>query len=69
MLYQELPRIDSTPLDKWGRWLVPGLIAAVGVTVAVILLVVGQSSFAALAFFAGLGAGGIVYLRSPAESP
>ena len=69
MLYQELPRIDSTPLDKWGRWLVPGLIAAVGVTVAVILLVVGQPSFVALAFFAGLGAGGIVYLRSPAESP
>ena len=26
MLYQELPRIDSTPLDRWSRWLTPVLI-------------------------------------------
>jgi len=33
MLYQELPRIESTPLDGWGRWLAPALIfaAALGV--------------------------------------
>ena len=27
MLHQELPRIESTPLDRWARWLAPALIA------------------------------------------
>ena len=30
MLHQKLPRIDSTPLDGWGRWLAPALILGVG---------------------------------------
>jgi two-component system cell cycle sensor histidine kinase/response regulator CckA len=41
MLYQELPLIDSTPLDGWGRWLAPTLIGAAAVTAAVMLLLVG----------------------------
>jgi alkyldihydroxyacetonephosphate synthase len=27
MLHQELPQIDSSPLDRWGSWLAPALIA------------------------------------------
>ena len=68
MLYQELPRIDSTPLDGWGRWLVSGLLAAFGVTIAVILLITGQLVFAAIALVIGLGAGAFAYAKSPAEA-
>ena len=42
MLYQELPPIDSTPLDGWGRWLAPALIAGAALTAALLLLLVGQ---------------------------
>ena len=69
MLYQELPRIDSTPLDGWGRRLVPALVAAVGASVALILLVFGQPWLAVFALLAGLGAAGFLYARSPAEIP
>ena len=30
MLHQALPPIDSTPLDGWGRWLAPALVAGCG---------------------------------------
>ena len=68
MLYQELPRIDSTPLDGWGRWLVPALAVAAGMSVAAILLVAGQSLLAGLALVLGLGAGSFAYAKSPAEA-
>ena len=42
MLYQELPAIDAAPLDRWGRWLVPVLIAAAGLTASLLLLLAGQ---------------------------
>ena len=67
MLYQELPRIDSTPLDGWGRWLVPALAVAAGMSIAVILLVAGQLLFAGLALVLGLGAGGFAFAKSPVE--
>ncbi|HKP34217.1 MAG TPA: PAS domain-containing protein, partial [Sphingomicrobium sp.] len=41
MLYQELPRIDSTPLDGWARWLVPALIAAAAISATLVLLFLG----------------------------
>src|SRR5436305_1146907 len=63
MLHQELPQIDSSPLDGWGSWLVPGLIGAVALTAAVLLLLSGQPSLAAVAVAAGLIAGGAVYWR------
>ncbi|MEA3068215.1 MAG: two-component system, cell cycle sensor histidine kinase and response regulator CckA, partial [Sphingomonadales bacterium] len=53
MLYQELPRIDSTPLDGWGRWFVSALIAAAAVTAAVVLLLVGHPMLGGLAVSAG----------------
>ena len=51
MLYQELPQIGSTPLDRWGRWLVPFVIAGAAVTAGVLLLLIGQFWFAAAAVF------------------
>ena len=41
MLYQELPRIDSTPLDGWGPWLVPILIAAAAFSATLVILFLG----------------------------
>ncbi|MEA3081162.1 MAG: two-component system, cell cycle sensor histidine kinase and response regulator CckA [Sphingomonadales bacterium] len=63
MLHQELPRIDSTPLDGWERWLVPALAAAAGLTAAVILLVVGQPLVAALALAGGIGLAAVLSRR------
>ena len=62
MLYQELPRIDSTPLDQWGRWLVPALIVATAITLAVPLLLAGWPLLAGMAVAVG-GAGGLAGLR------
>jgi len=54
MLHQELPRIDATPLDGWGRWLMPAIIAAGALTVAVVFWLLGLRSMAALAAVAGV---------------
>jgi two-component system cell cycle sensor histidine kinase/response regulator CckA len=64
MLYQELPRIDSTPLDGWGRWLAPALVAASGLTAAVVLFLVGSPLIAGLPLIAGAG-GAAMLLRKP----
>jgi len=63
MLQQELPRIDSSPLDGWGRWLAPALIAAAGLTIAVVLLLVGQSTIGIVAAIAGLALAAVTYFR------
>ena len=69
MLYQELPQIGSTPLDRWGRWLVPSVIAGAAVTAGVLLLLIGQLWFAAAGLFLGLAGAAFVYLRGePAVS-
>ena len=70
MLYQELPRIDSTPLDGWGRWLAPTLIGAAALTAAVVLLFLGSQTGAGLVILAGI-VGGAAVLRRPskAEAP
>src|SRR5437763_17021473 len=49
MLYQELPRIESTRLDGWNRWLVPAVIVGVAFTAALLLVLIGQAYFAAAA--------------------
>ncbi|MBV8908508.1 MAG: response regulator [Sphingomonas sp.] len=67
MLYQELPRIDSTPLDGWGRWLAPVLIAAAGITAGVVMLLVGQTLVAIV--MVAIGAlGAALSLRNPAPA-
>jgi two-component system, cell cycle sensor histidine kinase and response regulator CckA len=68
MLYQELPRIDSTPLDRWGRWLAPALVAAAALTAALILLLAGQAVVAGAALLAGVAGATITRRRLDASS-
>ena len=65
MLYQELPRIESSPLDGWSHWLVPALVGASGLTVALILLVGGYPAFAGVAVLAAGAAAAAILLRQP----
>src|SRR6185437_9023931 len=53
MLYQELPHIDSSPLDGWSRWLAPILLVAAALTVAALLLAAGFAIVAGAAVIAG----------------
>src|SRR6476620_11455047 len=73
MLYQELPQIGSTPLDRWGRWLVPAVIAGAATTAGILLLLIGQLWLAAAALFLGSAAAAFAYVRDeavvPTESP
>src|SRR3954451_8379982 len=64
MLYQELPRIESTPLDGWSRWLAPGGVLGAAMTLAILLLLAGQPLFGLASLFAGL-AGGVFLYRKP----
>ena len=64
MLYQELPRIDSTPLDGWGRWLVPTLIVGAALSAALILLLFGQGLIAGLVTLAGAAGAAFAYPRA-----
>ena len=66
MLYQELPAINSSPLDPWGRWLAPILAGAAGFTVALMLLLAGRPFLALAALLAG-GAGAALLSRKPAR--
>ena len=68
MLYQELPRIEPTSLDPWGRWLAPLILAAAGLTAAVVLAVVGQLVFGGVVA-AGAVIGVLVLLRSSSATP
>src|SRR6185437_15438078 len=67
MLHQELPRIDATPLDGWGRWLVPALAVAAAASAAVILLLLGNRPIALIAVLVGIAAA-VVLLRKPAAT-
>src|SRR4051812_33200291 len=64
MLYQELPRIDSSPLDGWGRWLAPALIVAAALTAALVLMLIGQPWLAGGVAIAGV-IGAALILRRP----
>ncbi len=68
MLHQELPSIESTPLDRWGAWLVPALAVATGLTAAVMLLILGQVVGAAIALIAGIAVAGVLARRSSADA-
>ena len=63
MLYQQLPRIESSGLGRLGRWLVPAVVAGAALTAAALLLLVGQTFFAGAAVFAG-AAGSILAYRA-----
>src|SRR4051812_24154726 len=66
MLYQELPPIESTPLDGWERWLAPALAAAAGLTAAVVFEIAGQRLVGLISLIVGIGVAGILARRSPA---
>src|SRR4051794_37956793 len=68
MLHQELPPIESTPLDGWEPWLVPAIAVAAGLTAAVILVAVGQTLLGAFALVGGIAAA-VVLSRAPATQP
>jgi two-component system, cell cycle sensor histidine kinase and response regulator CckA len=68
MLYQELPRIDATPLDEWSRWLVPALAAATGATAAALLLLFRYPLPAAIALGMGAVAAAFFLRRRAASS-
>src|SRR4051812_4775782 len=63
MLHQELPSNESTPLDRWGAWLVPMVAAAAGLTAAIMLLMLGQTIGAGIAFIAGITVAGVLARR------
>jgi two-component system cell cycle sensor histidine kinase/response regulator CckA len=63
MLYQELPRIDSSPLDGWGRWLMPALVAGAALTGAVLLLLIAQPVAAGAVALLGAGGAAAAHLR------
>jgi two-component system cell cycle sensor histidine kinase/response regulator CckA len=67
MLYQELPRIESTPLDAWGRWLAPTLIFGAALSAALIFVVAGQPLVAGVAVAVGAAGGLIAYARTPRQ--
>ncbi|HEY8593546.1 MAG TPA: response regulator [Sphingomicrobium sp.] len=66
MLYQELPEIESTPLDGWGRWLAPALAVVAGLTIAAVLLLAGLPWVALFAAVGGCAAAFAVNRRAPA---
>jgi two-component system, cell cycle sensor histidine kinase and response regulator CckA len=68
MLYQELPRIDSTPLDGWGRWLVPALIFGAALSAALLLLLFEQPLLGLAAIVAGAVGAAFAYVRSPGQT-
>jgi two-component system cell cycle sensor histidine kinase/response regulator CckA len=65
MLHQELPTIESTTLDGWGRWLAPALIVGAAASAAVLLLMAGQLLVAGAVALLGLAAAAVVSMRSP----
>ncbi len=66
MLYQELPQIESTRLDGWGRWLAPLLILGAALTVALLLLLLGQLLVAGAAAAVGFIGTAFALFRKPA---
>jgi two-component system cell cycle sensor histidine kinase/response regulator CckA len=66
MLYQELPRIESTPLDGWGRWLAPAVLVAAALTIASLLVLIGQPLLAGAIMLGGLASAAFSYQRSRA---
>src|SRR5213082_2919256 len=65
MLHQKLPPIASSRLDGWGPWLAPTLTLGAALSVALLLLLIGQPLVAALAIGCGFAGAALVYARAP----
>ena len=67
MLYQELPSINSNPLERWERLLAPLVTAMAGATAATILLLVHQRLLAGAALLCGVAVAAALSTRRPAS--
>jgi two-component system cell cycle sensor histidine kinase/response regulator CckA len=68
MLYQELPRIESSRLDRWGRWLSPALAGGAGLTVALLAAIAGAPLLLIAAIAVAGVAGTALAFRSASPS-
>ncbi|HET7574953.1 MAG TPA: response regulator [Sphingomicrobium sp.] len=68
MLYQELPRIESSRLDRWGRWLSPALAVGAGLTVALLVAIAGAPLLLVAAIAVAGVAGTALAFRSASPS-
>ncbi len=69
MLYQQLPRIDHHPLDRWSRWLAPLIALAAGLSAGLLSWLVDQQMAALAAIALGASAAGVLALRRPNAAP
>ncbi|HVM22951.1 MAG TPA: response regulator [Sphingomicrobium sp.] len=69
MLYEDLAAIEATPLGGRARWLVPALLLAGGLSIALLLVVAGQAAAAMVAALAGAGAAAVAGLRRGPSAP
>src|SRR5688500_14307329 len=69
MLYQELPRIESTPLGGWARWLAPALVLGAALSAPLLLLLTGQPLIAGAAGVPGTVGAVLALLRGPGRPP
>jgi two-component system cell cycle sensor histidine kinase/response regulator CckA len=67
MLHQELPAIDSSPLGRSARWLAPVLLVAAGLSIALVLLVIGVPLAAGGIAIVGAVAAAIAYFREDGD--
>ncbi|GAA4719365.1 hybrid sensor histidine kinase/response regulator [Sphingomonas lutea] len=65
MLHQDLPRIDSRPLTGW---LMPAIVGAAGLSVALGALLMGLVVPAMVLAIAGLAGAGVIAMRRPART-
>ncbi|MBV9528468.1 response regulator [Sphingomonas sp.] len=64
MIHGQLSPIGSRSLVGWARWLPSAIAAAVGATVAILLLLVGRPVLALVGLVIGLGAAAVLRLHS-----
>jgi two-component system cell cycle sensor histidine kinase/response regulator CckA len=70
MLYRELPSIESTPLDGWGRWLAPALVMGAAATAGLLALLIAQPLIALILVGIGVIGAAVAYFRTaPAAAP
>jgi two-component system cell cycle sensor histidine kinase/response regulator CckA len=69
MLYQELPGIESGPLDGWMRWLAPALVGAAALSAALLALLLSTPAVAGAIVLIGAGGALFAYVRAPAARP
>src|SRR5215212_1082317 len=65
MLHQELPRIDATRLDGWGRWLTPALIGGAALTIGLFLQLLGRPPLALVAILVGAAGAAWSCVKAP----